>query len=92
MPSRREILKAGVAGATALAAGTALPQEKKEAPPDTSAIEKQLAKPLSDKAKKLLEASVKNSQNASKERLKFKLPENSEPCTIYVPTPAKVKK
>ncbi|HSI72503.1 MAG TPA: hypothetical protein VK934_04950 [Fimbriimonas sp.] len=85
MPSRREILKAGIVSAASVASGTALSQERTAAPPDTSVIEKQLAKPLSEHAKKLLEASVRNSQNSSKERLKFKLPENSEPCTTYVP-------
>jgi hypothetical protein len=92
MPSRREILKAGVAGAAAVASGAALSQERVETPPDTSVIEKQLAKPLSGEAKKLLEGAVRNSQNSSKERLKSKLPENSEPCTIYAPSPVVVRK
>ncbi len=76
-------MKAGITGVAAVAAGPVVAQEPKP-DVDISVIEKQLAKPLSDQAKKLLKASVRNSQNASAERLKFKLPENSEPGTLYV--------
>jgi hypothetical protein len=83
--TRRELLRAGVTGAAAVAAGAAVAQDTKaEVPVDTSAVEAQLAKPLSDPAKKLLKGAVRNVANAHKERLKFKLPENSEPCTIFV--------
>ena len=83
--SRREILALGAVALVATASGQ---EPKKEEPPiDTSEVERELAKPLDDRAKKLLKAAVKNSRTASAERLKFKLPENSEPCTMYVPTP-----
>ena len=85
--SRRDVLRAGVTGAAALAAGVVVAQETKVGPPvDTSVVEAQLAKPLSDQAKKLLKASLRNSANSHTERMKFKLPENSEPCTTYVVT------
>jgi hypothetical protein len=72
-----------------MAAGTAVAQDPKVEPPlDTAMVEKQLAKPLTDQAKKLLKAAVKNNANSHTERMKFKLPENSEPCTMYVPTVA----
>jgi hypothetical protein len=90
--TRREVLKAGVAGAVALSSGIALAQGDQPEPVDTGAIEKQLAKPLPEPVRKLLAASIRNSRNASSERLKFKLPENSEPCTIYAPSAVLVVK
>jgi hypothetical protein len=90
--SRREVTKRGLLGAAALAMPTlTTAQEKKQEPPDPAIdqelamIEKQLAKPLSEEARKLTRATIKNSSDAAKERLKTKLPENSEPCTIFVP-------
>ena len=84
-------MRAGVTGAAVLVSGVASAQET-PAPVDTSAVEKQLAKPLSDQAKKLLKPAVRNSVNAHTERMKFKLPENSEPCTVYVASPVVVKR
>ncbi len=88
--SRRQLLKSGAA----LAAATALPaivaaqgDERPAAPPFLlEDIQKQLAKPLSDEAKKLLADAVKNSRGNSDDRLKHKLTENSEPAMRFVPS------
>ncbi len=63
-----------------------------DAPPQTpvsdaevAAIESQLAKPLTPEARDLLKTAVRYGKEAHANRLKMKLPENSEPCTVYVP-------
>ena len=96
--SRRELTKRGLLGAAAIAMPTlATAQEKKPEPPDPAIdqeldmIEKQLAKPLSEEARKLTKGSIKSSRDSAKERLKTKLPENSEPCTVFVPYPREKK-
>jgi hypothetical protein len=48
--------------------------------------EKLLAKPLSPEAKKIAREMMKGIDSSTKSRMKQKLPENSEPCTTYVPT------
>lgn len=55
---------------------------------DMASLEKKLAKPLSEEAKKLTLAQLKNNKDALKDRYKFDLPENSEPCFIYPPVRA----
>jgi len=88
-PSRREILGKGALAAASLAIPlTVTAQEPpKEAPIDTSEVEKNLAKPLSDEAKKLLPNAVKSNRANHENRLKTPLPENSEPCFVYPVTP-----
>jgi hypothetical protein len=53
---------------------------------DLAAAESKLAKPLPAKSKALARTAVEGLQKASKERQKFKLPEGSEPCTLYIPS------
>ncbi|MEA2554436.1 MAG: hypothetical protein QOJ65_2612 [Fimbriimonadaceae bacterium] len=89
--SRRELAKRGLLGAAALAVPAVLKaqdtQEKPKVDPDIdrkiALIESKLAKPLSDRARELLKASISNNENNSTNRLKHKLPENSEPCFVY---------
>lgn len=86
--TRREVLK----GSLAIAATAAFPamssaQQPTEPPIETESIEKQLAKPLTAEAKELLAKALKNNQDTAKERLKMKLPENSEPCFSFSPRP-----
>jgi hypothetical protein len=88
--SRRELLCASaIAVVGTVVAKSASAQETAPTDPGVETIvaniEKQMAKPLSDDAKKLLPGAVKNSLTMRADRLKFKLPENSEPCTVYVP-------
>lgn len=86
--TRREVLKGGLAAAMA----TTLPalgssQQGQTPEVDTSAVEKQLAKPLSEEAKKLLANAIRANRESSAERLKTKCPENSEPCFSFSPRP-----
>ncbi len=69
----------GVAG---LAAATlpSLAQAHSESGQVMEETTQTFAKPLSDEAKKLLTESLKGIQTSAKERLKTRLPENSEPC------------
>ncbi len=46
-------------------------------------VEKQLANPLSAEAKKLLKPAIENSKSNSIARKKMKLPDCSEPATVY---------
>jgi len=84
--SRREF------GGAALAAvvGAILPSSAKaiqtESPERQNSVEKQLKVPLTDEAKKLLSEAMKGVSTASQTRLRFPLPDCSEPCTVYVPT------
>jgi len=59
---------------------------------DVLGVEKGLAEPLSPKARELTKASLKGNQDASAARLKTKLPENSEPCFVFHPTPVEKKR
>lgn len=83
-PSRRELLKLAALGAAGAAAGVASSQEKASAT-DLTPYEANLAKPLDATAKEKLTAAVEFANATRKARLAYKLPENSEPCTRYVP-------
>jgi hypothetical protein len=93
--SRRELAKRGLALAAAASLPSALIAQDPKPPIPTVAeeeageIEAMLAMPLGDRAKTLLRAAVASNKSSSKERLKTKLPENSEPCVRYIPTPAR---
>jgi hypothetical protein len=95
--SRREFAL-GAAGALA---ATALPQDAKlakgkpttpaeaMADADLRSLESKLAAPLPPKLKGPAKTALTNARNTHKERLKFSLPEGSEPCTVFVPLPAR---
>ena len=51
--------------------------------------EKKLASPLTPDIKKLAREQLKNLEKECNDRLKTKLPENSEPCFTYIPTGVK---
>lgn len=89
-PSRREILSAASVGIAAIAvpglASGAVPQDN-----SVNIMDQEFAKPLSPEAKKLLVDSLKGIQKSSTDRLKTKLPENSEPCFTYVPATREVR-
>jgi len=89
-PSRREILGVAAVGVAALAVpATAMGQTVQDS--DVDAIDKELAKPLSAEAKKIFKESLKGIQTSAKDRLKTKLPENSEPCFTYSPSTREVR-
>ncbi len=83
-PSRRELIAATSAGLVTLA----IPHmEKLQAiqPSPTGVQAHTFAKPLSVEAQRLLVESLKGIEKTSVERLKTKLPENSEPCFTFIP-------
>ncbi len=92
--TRRDFTKKGLIAGAALALPGAIRAQDKPAEPkpdpeiDEKAkkIEAQLAKPLDEKAKGLLNTSVNDAQGTVEARMKHKLPENSEPCFLYVVT------
>lgn len=94
--SRRELARRGLLGAAALAVPSLLTAQEANPPapkpdPDieqkVAKIEAKLAKPLSPKAKELLKAAIPNTEASAVNRLKHTLPENSDPCFMYVVTP-----
>ncbi len=86
--TRRDVLKGGVAAAAAAAIPAMSPAQQPVKPEiDTALIEKQLAQPLSEEAKKLLATSIKSNRETSEARLKTKCPENSEPSFSFSPRP-----
>lgn len=62
-----------------------------EPPNRIAEVESGLAKPLSEEARKLLEASLKQVASNSKSRKDTKLPENSEPYMEFRALPAGAK-
>jgi len=92
--SRREFhTRALAAGTAAALAAKGVAQAKKPAAPmvdpELQNLESKLEKPLPAKLKTPAKAALKNLKTASTERLKFKLPEGSEPCTTFAPAPAR---
>lgn len=51
-----------------------------------SGVESQLAAKLDERAKQLLQAALRANENSSRNRLRHKLTENSEPCTVFHPS------
>src|SRR5687767_3170850 len=94
--SRRKFAALAIGAAAAVAEGTGHgaqgttePAPTAEVAGDMAAIERKLGKPLSAEAKKLTLEALKNNKKALEERYKFDLPENSEPCTRFVPKGAR---
>ncbi len=83
--TRRQIAK--LAGLTAIgaAAPRAFPNTLQAEDP-VEKLQSQLAKPFDEQTKPLALEALKAIERLSVERKKTKLPENSEPCTVYVPT------
>jgi hypothetical protein len=90
--SRRTLMRGAVGSALVTAAapivmaqGTPTP----EAPGLDQRLdeaEKKLAHPLAPEVKKLARTQLKNLEAEAADRLKTKLPENSEPCFTYIAT------
>lgn len=75
--SKLSVLSAVSAGLVSAASG---------GDPGVQGAETQLAKPLPEDTKRLLVTANKNLEFLTKSRMKHKLPENSEPCTVYIVT------
>lgn len=78
-PSRREVLAKGVIAGAMLAAPLPLLAQADHPVEQTTALDGEAAK--------LYEEQRKSIEMRSTDRLRTPLPENSEPCFIYVPTP-----
>lgn len=91
--SRRTLVR-GAVGAAAVSAlspiqaATQQPAEDPDLDRRLDRAEKMLSKPLSPEAKKIAREMLKGVDNLTESRMKQRLPENSEPCTVYVPTTA----
>ncbi|HVL40198.1 MAG TPA: hypothetical protein VM328_12480 [Fimbriimonadaceae bacterium] len=92
--SRRGLARAAAAAAVGAALpipATAAPQEPKEPDGHVEAeyrkIVEKLETALSAEAQKLTRAAIAGNLAASKERWKTNLPENSEPCFTFSPSP-----
>lgn len=70
-----------------MVAGAVVVTGKAAAQDPVSELEKQLAKPFDETARPLAPDAVKAIRQAAEARQKHPLPENSEPCTRYVPSP-----
>jgi hypothetical protein len=92
--SRRDFGKRAAGAAACLALPTAILAQSPAAEPDpivsdaeVEDIQKKLAKPLNDDARKILRADLVSQKKDTAARLKVSLPEQSEPCFIFVATP-----
>ncbi len=90
--SRRAVVRSAV-GSVVVAAAAPLAVAQDTKPADDPGldrrldeVEKKLAHPLSPDVKKLTHDALKNLEKELDDRLKTKLPENSEPCFTYIPT------
>ncbi len=86
-PSRREVLqRAAFGAASVLTVGFGSTQETRPpgGPEGSDSYEKNLAAPLSDLGREKLKGAIAYAESVRKQRLEYKLPENSEPCTRYV--------
>lgn len=79
--SRREFAK--LAGSAALLPSIAFIQSKTQPEQEPKEVESKLAQPFSDEARKIARKSLADVKRTAADRWKFKLPENSEPCTTF---------
>lgn len=90
--SRRTVLSGAVGSALLVTSpALALAQEPAKEPDPgldrrLDEVEKKLAHPLDPDVKKLTRKALENLEQEARDRLKTKLPENSEPCFTYIPT------
>ena len=85
-PTRRTVLKTSLAAAAAATLTAAMAKEI-----TIKDLSKGLAKPLTPANEKLAETALAGVKDASVQRLKHKLPENSEPCMIFQVRPGATK-
>jgi len=91
--SRRAVVRGAVSSALlSAAAPLALGQDTKKTADDPGLdrrldeAEKKLAHPLDPDVKKLTRKALSDLEKELNDRLKTKVPENSEPCFTYIPT------
>jgi hypothetical protein len=88
--SRRNLVKRAAGAAAGLAAPAVVgawqqPPSEQEAKleAELAVVEAQLARPLSPQAKALTRQAIAANRAAATQRLRFALPENSEPCARF---------
>jgi len=89
--SRRKLMRGVVGAAIVATAPVVMAQQTKPADDPgfdrrLDEVEKELAHPLDPDVKKLTRKALSDLEKELKDRLKTKLPENSEPCFTYIPT------
>lgn len=91
--SRREFARLAALAAAAVGAPGALAQQKpdEEVERVLAEVERKLAEPLSDEARAIARTMIRGNLQAARGRLGYKLPENSEPCFLYVAQPRAAK-
>jgi hypothetical protein len=89
--SRRDFGLRAAGAAAGLALSPALMAQVKPTEPDPTVtdtevddVQKKLAKPLTEDARKIVKADLVSQKKDTAARLKVKLPEQSEPCFIFV--------
>jgi len=83
--SRRDFLKLSASGLAGIATR---PLGAQQAPADAATldrIQKLLATPVDGETLEIMKRTVRGNEAAAAGRTRFKLPENSEPCTVYRP-------
>ena len=85
-PTRRTVLKTSLAAAAAAALPAAMAKEV-----TIKDLSKGLAKPLTPANEKLADTALVGVKDASTQRLKHKLPENSEPSLMFQVRPGATK-
>ncbi|MFI5385831.1 MAG: hypothetical protein ACHQ50_06890 [Fimbriimonadales bacterium] len=91
--SRRALVRGAVGSALATAAAPLVMAQDAKKEPEAPGLdkrldeaEKKLAHPLAPDVKKLTRKALSDLEKELNDRLKTKLPENSEPCLTYIPT------
>lgn len=83
--SRRDFLKASAVGMAVLTGGKARGHQSQDPASTIDRIQKLLASPLDGEPLEIMKRTVRGNESAATARLRTKLTENSEPCTVYRP-------
>lgn len=84
--SRRDFLKASALSITALSGYTAKGLQAQADSSSIDRIQKMLASPVEGESLEIMKRTIRGNEAAAAGRMRFRLPENSEPCTAFHPT------
>ena len=82
---------AGLAAAPLLKAQSPPPEKPPVSDAEVQDVQNKVAKPFTEEEKKILKDDLSSQKSDTKRRLEFKLPENSEPCFLFIATPHKAE-
>lgn len=88
--SRRALAKALAAGAASAAVARVAPAQA-TTQDDYARLQTLLAKPLPESLEKIAREALAQTFDATNARSRFKLPDCSEPCTVFIPQEPKRK-